>query len=487
MNWLLALASAVLLVLSVPRFDLSFLAAVALAPLLAALHRECRIRRQFLMGWMAGIVYWFAVCYWIQGVLERDGGLGLAGSWAAFLLFCLAKGLHLAVFAALAGMLIPKWYAIPAVAALWTGIERTHGPLGFTWFLLGNAGVGMSVPLRLAPYLGVYGLSFVFAMMAAALALVALRRPRKHLAWLLVLPLMYLLPPLPAPVRGAEEAVVVQPAVSQDTQWTPEALGALQQRMGAMSLSAALRAGDPAPRLILWPEMPAPLYYFEDQALREEVATIARTTGSNVLLGIVGRTQDGEPTNSAVMVLPSGELAGRYDKIRLVPFGEYVPPFFGFVNRITKEAGDFHAGSRIVVFPAGRRRAGAFICYESVFPDLVRQFVKEGGEVLLNLSNDGYFARSAAREQHLKIARMRAVENRRWLIRATNDGITAAIDPAGRVTHQIEPYQPVSVRTQFSWERGITPYSRYGDWFAWGSLAAGLALVAASQWPSYRR
>jgi apolipoprotein N-acyltransferase len=325
----------------------------------------------------------------------------------------------------------------------------------------------------------VYGLSFVLAMMCAALALAALRRPRRDALWILALPALYLLPALPPPRNGVEDAVVVQPNVSQDAQWTPQALEAFETRVQALSLTPALRAGERPARMILWPELPAPLYFFEDRKLRDGVATLARLTRAHVLLGVVGRAPGGGPTNSAVMIAPSGEALGRYDKIRLVPFGEYVPAFFGFVNKISTEAGNFVPGERVVVYRAGDRKVGAFICYESVFPDLIRQFARDGAEVFVNLSNDGYFARSAAREQHLKIARMRAAENRRWLIRATNDGITAVIDPAGRIAHRLEPYVELSARVRYAYETELTPYTRYGDWFAWICLAAGLALAGA--------
>ena len=154
------------------------------------------------------------------------------------------------------------------------------------------------------------------------------------------------------------------------------------------------------------------------------------------LFGAVGFTPQREPLNSAVMLDSSGKIVDRYDKINLVPFGEFIPPMFGWVNRITKEIGDFVPGERVVVFPLDGHNLGAFICYESVFPDLVRQFVHAGAEVLVNLSNDGYFGHSAAHQQHLEIVRMRAAENRRWILRATNDGITAAIDPAGALSSE---------------------------------------------------
>jgi apolipoprotein N-acyltransferase len=181
--------------------------------------------------------------------------------------------------------------------------------------------------------------------------------------------------------------------------------------------------------------------------------------------------------NSTFLVGPAGEIRDRYDKIKLVPFGEYVPAPFGFVNRITSEISDFVPGSRIVIFNANSHRIGAFICYESAFPDLVRQFTNSGAEVLMNLSDDGYFGPSASREQHLSLVRMRAAENARWILRATNDGITAVVDPAGRVTDRMEPYKELAATMKYNFARGLTPYVRFGDWFAWSCLAIGLAGV----------
>jgi apolipoprotein N-acyltransferase len=181
-NLALSLVSAVLLILIFPRFNLTWLAPVALTPLLIACARESSWKKRVIQGWLAGFAFWFAVCYWIQFVLEVHGGMGRWGGWATFVLFAAIKGLHLAVFACLAGFLIPKAWAVPAVAALWAGLERTHGLLGFTWLELGNAGIDMPVPMRLAPITGVYGLSFTFAMLGCAVALVVLRRARAHIA-----------------------------------------------------------------------------------------------------------------------------------------------------------------------------------------------------------------------------------------------------------------------------------------------------------------
>jgi apolipoprotein N-acyltransferase len=474
-----AALSAVLLILIHPGANLTFLAPLALAPLLFACARETRATHRFLFGWAAGIIYWWGVCYWIQFVLEVHGAMGVFGSWGAFLLFCLAKALHMGVFAMCAGWLMGRWYAIPLIAALWTGIERTHGPLGFAWLTLGNAGVDMSVPARLAPWVGVYGLSFIFAMMAAALAGVALRRPRVELAWLAVLPLMWLLPELPQDAQPTETAVVLQPNIREGEQWTPEKTQAMQERLVLRSLSTALRTTEERPRLVVWPEVPGPLYYYDDPRFNRMATDLARTTGAYFLFGTVAYTLQNLPLNSAVMLSPAGEAIDRYDKMFLVPFGEFIPPLFSWVNRITNEAGDFVSGNRVVVFPMGEQKLlGTFICYESAFPHLVRRFAQGGAGVLANISNDGYFGASAARFQHLKLARMRAVENRRWILRATNDGVTATIDPAGRTRQTLPPREENAMITGFGYIRDTTFYTRYGDWFAWSCLLGGLGMAA---------
>jgi apolipoprotein N-acyltransferase len=461
-NYALSIFTGLLLILIFPRFDLTWLAPIALSPLLVACAFERSWKRRFLEGWAGGFVFWFGVCYWIQFVLEVHGGMGKWGGWGTFTLFAVLKGLHMAVFAALAGFVIDRWWAIPATAALWTGLERTHGPFGFAWLDLGNAGINMPAPMRLAPILGVYGLSFAFAMIACAVALVVLRRPRRELAWLLILPLIYFLPS-PKIAPATRQALVVQPNVDSEVDWTRPLLDETETQLAALSRVHNVD-------LIIWPEMPVPLYLNDPSFLRY-AGKIAESAQTYFLFGAIGRTSKFAPLNAAVMIDPSGHEIDEYDKIKLVPFGEFVPSVFSWVNRVTKETGDFEAGNRVVVFP---NHVGAFICYESAFPDLVRQFASGGAEVFVNLSNDGYFGTSAAHEQHLELVRMRAAENARWIVRATNDGITATVDPAGRVTDRLRPFTEVSTIMRYGTTKDQTPYTRHGDWFAWGCLGLGI-------------
>lgn len=470
MNLALALVSALLLVVLFPGFNLTWLAPVALAPILIACARELSWKRRWLYGWAAGVVFWCGVCPWIEFVMGVHGGMGPWGGWGTFVLFGLYKGLHMAAFTTLAGFLMPRWWAIPAVAALWTGIERTHGYFGFAWLDLGNAGIDMSWLMRLAPITGVYGLSFAFAMLSCALALLLVRKPRRELLWLAALVVPIALPGAPVPTPGSQRALVVQPNIDTELQWTEDNVRDTEQKLAALSRA-------PGADLILWPEVPAP-FYVSDAQFRDYTARIAQAAGTPFLFGAVGFTPQREPLNSAVMMDPPGKIVDRYDKINLVPFGEFIPPMFGWVNRITKEIGDFVPGERVVVFPLDGHKLGAFICYESAFPDLVRQFVRGGAEVLVNLSNDGYFGHSAAHQQHLEIVRMRAAENRRWILRATNDGITAAIDPAGRVVERMPAFIQTAGLLPYDYESNETPYTRHGDWFAWGCFVSGLLLSA---------
>lgn len=468
LHTLLSLATAFLLLAIFPKFDFRFLAPVALTPLLIALARTEDGWQRFIFGWAAGIFYWFFLCTWIQFVLEAHGGMGVFGSWGSFVLFSVLKALHLAVFSWLAGPLMRQIYAIPAVAALWTGLERTHGTFGFAWLALGNAGINMSVPLRVAPLLGVYGVSFIFCMLATALACVILRYPRIRLVPLAMLCGLFFLPAIPENIPRTDTALVVQPNIDPDLDWTQLLQEKTERELSV--LSGAFRS-----KLVIWPELPAPLYYYDDREFHQAATDIALRHGY-FLFGTVAYTSQHQPLNSAVLLGPDGVEIGRYDKINLVPFGEFVPPFFSFVDRVTQEAGDFVPGHDIKVLPAAGHRLGVFICYESAFPDLVRQFSKKGADVLVNLSNDAYFGHSEAREQHLLLARMRAVENRRYLIRSTNDGITAVINPAGQIVQRLPMYQEVAAPMRFGVVENTTFYSRHGDWFAWSCLTVGVGL-----------
>ncbi len=476
MNWLLSVAAAVLLVLCFPPYGAAWLAPLALTPLLLACAKEPRGWRRLAMGYAAGIVYWCGVCPWIQFTLAAHGGVGEAGGWVLFALFCLYKAVQMGAFAWLAGYAADSPMAAPLLAGLWTAIEFTHAPLFFAWLHLGNAAIDQPLPLRLAPFTGVWGISFLFALTAAAVALAILRRPR-HLLWLAAWPALLLLPRLPGPTPGTRTAVMVQPNVDENQQFTERTYALLRDRLAALSLGPLL--GRPAD-LVGWPEIPAPLVEDDPRFLRLEREI---TTGGHtwLLTGLIGRARDNDVFNSAALFSPDGREVSRYDKVHLVPFGEFVPwPFGVIAHKVSSEVSDFVPGDHIVVSQLNGHGLSAFICYESVFPGFIRDSVASGAEVLVNPSNDGWFGKTAARFQHVEIVRMRAVENARWILRGTNDGITAAIDPAGRIAQSVAGYTEITARMNFDYRTELTFYTQWGDWFQ--VICLGLAL-----WPPARR
>jgi len=497
LNWILAFASSALLVLLFPRFSFVWLAPIALTPLLIACARESRWKWRFALGYGAGVAYWFGLCNWIQWTLAHHAGMNAAVAWLLFALFCLAKALQMGAFAALAGVLLQSLprtiFALPAIAALWVAIEWTHSYTGFEWLNLGNAGSDMSIPLRLAPITGVWGLSFAFALMSAAIASLILRRRRLQILWLLLLPALIFLPEVPNVERGDASAILVQPNIDDETEWTTELLRRTEQQLTFLSLSPALGrgAGQREDRgdldLIVWPEVPAP-FYDTDPEFLGILASIAKTAHADLLTGVVARARDGAPLNSALLTGADGAIVSRYDKVHLVPFGEFVPWPFGLLTRkVSSEAGDFAAGKTATVSPVGTHKIGVFICYESVFPGYIRKFAASGAEALFNISNDSWFGKSQARYQHLQIVRMRAAENARWILRATDNGITAVIDPAGRVRRTTQEFSELAARFQYRYRRDLTIYTRYGDWFVLLCALVAAATLTSAVLPARRR
>jgi len=442
----IAILTGVLLVLVYPGWSLQFLAPFAPIPLFYTAIHERTAKRRFLWGYATGIVYWFGVCYWIQQTLEQHGGMGTAESWALFMLFCLTKALQMGAFAWLAPFAARRWWAAPALAALWTVFEWTHNYTGFAWLVLGNTALSWPFVAKLAPVAGVWGISFAIALLSAILV-------TRQWQWSALFAILFIVPALPYARPAPLSALAVQPNLSEDAQYSPESKAALERHLADLSRS------HPPPALIVWPEVPAPIYD-QDRFLAE----IPRATGAPLLAGVVSHTDRGASLNSALLLSKEGRFVSRYDKVNLVPFGEFVPwPFEALTQKVSTEAGEFAAGTAPVTV-AG---IGTFICYESVFPNYIRQFPLRGAHVLFNLSNDSWFGKSAARHQHFLIARMRAAENRRWIVRVTNNGITASIDPAGQVHDEQPSYQETAAALHYGEVQSITPYTQWGDWFVY--------------------
>jgi apolipoprotein N-acyltransferase len=382
------------------------------------------------------------------------------------------------------------------VPFFWVAAELARTRItGFPWDLLGTAQVDNISLSRISTFTGVYGLSFEIMLVNLAFAAAFLVPRKKRSALLLaaagaavVLQAGRL---VEAPVLAADHrALLVQQNIPVDENWTRELFENTLRELTDITTKAAGANPSPAsidsvsskPGLIVWPESPAP-FFTNDPLFRNPVSDMAQTTQSWVVTGAIGNSPatNGAATelfNSAVLVSPAGNWSARYDKVHLVPFGEYLPfpQLFAFAGGLTKEVGEFKHGESRAPLHAGNESLGIFICYESVFPDEIRQFANNGAQLFVNISNDGWYGDSGAYAQHLNQTRMRAVENDRWLLSATDTGVTASIDPYGRVVTQLPRKERNALIAPYSLNSGTTFYTRHGDWFAY--LCAIISLGA---------
>jgi apolipoprotein N-acyltransferase len=450
----------------------------------------------FLYGYLTGCVFFLATCSWIYGVMRLYGRLSVAEAAGVLLLFALAAATFFGLFSLLLGQLArrSKLGAVLAAPFVWVALEwlRAQVPFGgFPWNLVGYAVAPVPGWIQLAAYTGIYGVSFLVVAVNALVALAWRRPSRLHLGTLLVVAVALggtaWRGSRLAEVPTTEQAVLVQTNLPQSLAWDPEWPRTRADEFGRieeLTRQAAQREAATAPGLVVWPEVPVSLAFHHDPALRGRLLGLAQATRSYLVVGTIDYQVDPEdgrlhPRNSAVLVGPQGEFIGQYDKIRLVPFGEYVPmaSLLSFARKLVAEVSDFRPGTTPVVLPAGSDRLGLFICYEAIFPGLVREFVAGGAEVLVNLSNDGWFGHSAAAAQHLNMARMRAVETRRFLLRATNTGVTTIIDPYGRLVSRAAEHERVALVGGYAPWSVKSWYVLYGDWFsALCALISGLAL-----------
>jgi apolipoprotein N-acyltransferase len=355
----------------------------------------------------------------------------------------------------------------------------------------------------MAPWTGVFGLSLVIAAvnMLWAAPIAKLRRATTWLLLLLAVTLtgiaawLQFRGPVPPPAETTATAVLVQENLSVGAGVQQESREAMMASFATLSqhpdFPHQTTAGE-TPNLVVWPESPA-AFVDSDQGYRDFMEQLARSSSTPILaddLGLAGRNSDGSYSlyNSATFFREDGSYGGRYDKIHLVPFGEYVPykPLFFFAGNLL-DGLPFIPGTQRVLFDDHGRKYGAFICYESIFGDEIRQFAQRGAQVLVNVSDDGWYGDTSAPWEHLDMVRMRAIENDRWVLRATNTGVTASIDPYGRVVDQMPRHVRGALLARFNFIDGTTFYTRHGDWIAWICAVLTGALVAGSLLRSRRR
>jgi apolipoprotein N-acyltransferase len=494
----LAALSGVLLALSFPKFGHGAVAWVSLAPLLIALGGARSRAHGLRLGYITGAVSALGLVYWTALVVTQFGGLPLPVAAGVMVLLCLA----LALFPALFGWLMAAWVQalgprallLAPVAWVATEILRAHTLFNFAWCLLGYSQHENLPVLQLARYAAVYGVSFLVAGVSAVLGYMtveprpALRR-RAGVAAVAVLGAVwahgYSL--LRTPVREAARLRVglVQASIAQEDKWEPgQAWRNIEQHLDLTRKASAEGA-----QLVVWPESAVPYFFDREPAVADVLRGAARENGIHLVFGNDDRDAGDDERRfriwvGAKMLDPAGDVVLRYHKIRLVPFGEYVPvqsvlSAMG-VGKLVQRVGEFTPGAELATASAAGHRLAVFICYEAIFPDLVRGFAQRGADLLVNITNDGWYGRTSAPYQHMAMAVFRAVENGKYLVRAANTGITAIVDPRGRVQARTALFERTVLIGDAGIVPGRTPYTRYGDVFAWACLGAAVALTATA-------
>ncbi len=490
---LLALASGIALALAYPSFNIPLLGWIAPALLIVAVLGE-RPRYAFLLGSAQGAAYFGLSLPWFYTVMRQYGPLPEIQAGAVFALVIIVMSVFHAAFAAAVAWLAKISPANACIAApfLWVAMEfaTMHMPaIGFPWDLLGYVAAGNIVFVQLTAITGIFGLSFLVASYSALAAWVVLqmflRKQGGMRAWIgfnsLLIVVAILGPRYVPEARADHVAHLVQTnfpvSNGYPSNWMQTHAAEMDQ-LEQISIGAAQKI----PGVVVWPEVPAP-FSLQDADFRSRAMRIARGAGNGFLVGVIdwkplGNGQVGA-SNSAALLGPSGSLEFIYDKCHLVPFSEYVPwrNWFFFARDLTSLIGDFQHGTQYKVGNISGGSFSTYICYEAIFPNEVRRFTLAGAQLLINISDDGWFGGSGAPAQHLAMARVRAVENRRWLLRDTNDGITVSVDPYGRIVAQMPPNLRGELDAPYAFRAGLTPYVRWGDWFPWLCVLAALVLV----------
>jgi apolipoprotein N-acyltransferase len=496
---LLILSSAVLLILSLPGFNLEFLAWFGFVPLFFALKNKSRLPA-FLLAYFTGVIFWLGTIYWLIHVT---------------LLGMILLVLYLALYFGIFGLILstmdhgPWTMDLFFIPSFWVMLEyaRSHLLTGFGWALLGYSQYLNLPVIQIADITGVWGVSFLVVLVNVMLYRLisqkspALRDPaldqnverekvksRKSkipmliLAcslWLLAYGYGFLkLHGTRYPVRGTSIKIsVIQGNIRQELKWQPDTRDFILKKY----LDISHMAAKDRPDLLIWPEAAMPVILEAEPAYFEEVSRFVKETRIPLLMGAV-TLRDNAYYNSAVLVDTDGSLARRYDKLHLVPFGEYIPlrKILTFLETIVP-IGDIAPGKEYTVFRAyltsgpGHGVASKFsvlICFEDIFPELSRAFIKRGAHFLVNITNDAWYKKTAASYQHLQASVFRAVENRVFLVRSANTGISGFISPKGEIISLVRDQAGKEIfidgyKTQeiLISKRPLSFYTRFGDWF----------------------
>jgi apolipoprotein N-acyltransferase len=465
---------------------------VALAPLIVALVAQPATftrSRAFLLGFVAGLGYFGGTVYWTGTVVSQFGGLGWPVGVVVGALLVAYLALFPGLFALCLGWLATRYgsRAILLAPAVWVTSElgRTYFWSGFPWLLLGYSQTTVLPIVQFASVVGVFGMSAFVVLVSAALAYMVVSRSLASAITLGLTALALIGVTLWGNRRLEDSSLLeqgrqvkvalIQGNIPQEQKWDDAHAGPILNAYLTLTREAAAKGAE----LVIWPESSTPFPFMDDKAGGERIRALVRETGIELLLG---SDQVNHQTkayyNAAFLVRKDGTVAGVYQKMHLVPFGEFVPlkQLLFFVGPLVQQVGGFTPGPDMVVLPTRQGPISTAICYEIVFPRLVRESVLRGSQLLTTITNDAWYGHSSAPYQHFLQASMRAVEQGRFLARAANTGITGFVDPYGRVLQKTEIFERAILIGEVRMLEGRTIYGTIGDLFAY--VLAALTFVA---------
>lgn len=500
---LLVLVSGIALALAYPLFNIPILGWIAPAIFVVALI-GANPRFAILLGFVQGAAFYGLSLPWFYTVLRQYGPLPIAQAAGVFALVVLVMSIFHAVFAVAIALIGKKSVKLACIAApfLWVALELASmymPAIGFPWNLLGYVAAGNLAFVQLTAITGIFGLSLLVALYNGLLAWTILQFPQKNNSawkWLAAVTVALGIVALAGPhlvptTAGDHVAHLVQTDFPVSNGYPADWMKTHAPEMDQLE-RISIDAAQKNPGIVVWPEVPAP-FSLQDADFHSRAVRIARGAANGFLVGVVdwkplGNGQAGA-NNSAALLGPNGALDFIYDKIHLVPFSEYVPwrNWFFFARDLTSLIGDFQPGSQYKVGKIAGGPFSVYICYEAIFPNEVRRFTLAGAQLLINISDDGWFGGSGAPQQHLAMARVRAVENRRWLLRDTNDGITVSVDPYGRIVARMQPDIRGELDAPYAFRSDITMFTRWGDWLPWLCVLIALVLLLMALRGAYAR
>lgn len=490
-NLYLSVISGIFLILIFPKFDLEFIAWFALVPLLLSISSSENPKDAFKTGFITGFIYFSGTTYWVANAIYYYGHIPFSLSITILLSMVIVLALYIGLFGYLYHLILKRLLLPSSILAplLWTSIElaRTYLLSGFPWSSLGYSQYKTLSVIQIADITGVYGVSFLIAAVNGSIVdlIMFIKTKRRPLLLgpalsiiLLIATIGYGFQTFKEPDTVSEIKIsLIQGNIEQDKKWDRK----YQREVFDTYLRLTGESLSYNPDIVIWPEASTPFYFGSDKEFTEELISFVKEHKIYLLFGTprVKSFEKGKYTlaNSAYLLFPGGEIRGSYDKIHLVPFGEYVPMkrILFFVDKLVQAVGDFSPGDRHEIFEIPKGKFATVICYEIIFPGLVRKFIKGGAEFIVTITNDAWFGKTSAPYQHFSMAVFRAVENRAPVARAANTGVSGFIDSRGKILKASGIFQEGIYAGDIGITTEKTFYTKYGDIFSY--ICLGLTLV----------